>query len=103
MQVAGGSARRGFPGRGPWGAAQHAVKALIQSLAAEMRPASVHAALLILDGYVETERHPLGEGDPRTSIHPHDVAAAVAYLHSQSPRGWTHEMTLTPAREPWTP
>jgi len=103
IQVAGGSARRGFEGRGPWGAAQHAVKALIQSLSAEMRPHEVHAAMLILDGYVETERHPLGDDDPRTSIHPDDVAAAVAYLHSQTPRAWSHEMILTPALEPWTP
>ena len=103
VQVSGGSARRAFPGRGPWGAAQHAVKALIQSLSAEGRADGVHAALLILDGYVETKRHPLGDGDPRTSIHPRDVAVAVAYLESQSPRGWSHEMTLTPALEPWTP
>jgi NAD(P)-dependent dehydrogenase (short-subunit alcohol dehydrogenase family) len=103
VQVAGGSARRSFPGRGPWGAAQHAVKALIQSLAAESREHGVHVALLIADGFVETERRPIGDDDPRSVLHPYDLAAAIAYLHGQSPRGWTHELTLTPALEPWTP
>ena len=32
-----------------------------------------------------------------------DVAAAVAYLHGQSPRGWTHELTITPAGDRWVP
>ncbi|MDH3226409.1 MAG: SDR family NAD(P)-dependent oxidoreductase [Thermoleophilia bacterium] len=103
VQVAGGSARRSFPGGGPWGAAQHAVKALIQSLAAESREHGVHVALLIADGFVETERRPIGDDDPRSVLHPYDLAAAAAYLHGQSPRGWTHELTLTPALEPWTP
>ena len=103
VQVAGGSARRAFPGRGPWGAAQHAVKALVHSLAAEARADGVHVALLVADGFVETERRPLGDGDPREILHPDDIAAAVGYLQAQSPRGWSHELTLTPALEPWTP
>jgi hypothetical protein len=31
------------------------------------------------------------------------VAAAVDYLAAQGPRGWTHEMVLTPAGERWVP
>jgi NAD(P)-dependent dehydrogenase (short-subunit alcohol dehydrogenase family) len=103
VQVAGGSARRGFAGRGPWAAAQFAVRGLTQSLAAEMRPQGVHAALLIADGYIETERRPLGEGPPEGVLHPGDVAAGVAYLAAQSPRAWTHELVLTPSAEDWAP
>ncbi len=103
IQVAGGSARRGFPGRGPWGAAQFAVRALTQSLAAEMRQRGVHVALLIADGYIETERRPLGDDPPEEILHPDDVAAAVAYLSGQGNRAWTHEMVLTPSAEDWTP
>lgn len=103
IQVAGGSARRSFPGRGPWGAAQFAVRALTQSLAAEMRPHGVHAALLIADGFIETERRPAGDGPPEAILHPDDVAKGVAYLAGQSLRAWTHELVLTPSREDWTP
>lgn len=103
VQVAGGSARRAFPGRGPWGAAQHAVRALVQAGASEFREQGVHLCLVVADGFVETERRPLGDDDPRLLLHPDDVAGAVAYLHGQSPRGWTHELVLTPSLEPWTP
>ena len=40
---------------------------------------------------------------PEESLSPDDVAAAVDYLAAQGPRAWTHEMTLTPARETWVP
>lgn len=103
VQVAGGSARRAFAGRGPWGAAQFAVRGLTQALAAEMRPRGVHAALLIADGFVETERRPLGDDPPESILHPDDVAAAVAFLAAQSPRAWTHELVITPSAEAWTP
>jgi len=32
-----------------------------------------------------------------------DVAAAVAYLASQSPRAWTHELQITPRLDRWVP
>ena len=32
-----------------------------------------------------------------------DVAAAVAYLASQTPRGWTHELVITPSGDTWVP
>jgi len=31
------------------------------------------------------------------------LAAAVAYLAGQSPRGYTHELVLTPSGDRWTP
>jgi hypothetical protein len=31
------------------------------------------------------------------------VAAAVAYLASQTPRGWTHELVITPSGDTWVP
>jgi hypothetical protein len=64
IQVSGGSARRGMPGRGPWAAAG--------------RPSE-------------------------DALAPEDVAAAVAYLAGQSPRGWTHELVVTPAGDTWVP
>jgi NAD(P)-dependent dehydrogenase (short-subunit alcohol dehydrogenase family) len=102
IQLSGGSARRGMPGRGPWAAAQFAARALTQSLAQELRPLGVHAALLVVDGVVETERSPRG-GPPERSVHPADVARAAAYLAGQTPRGWTHELVITPAGDAWVP
>jgi hypothetical protein len=31
------------------------------------------------------------------------VAAAVGYLAAQTDRGWTHELSVTPAGDRWVP
>jgi NAD(P)-dependent dehydrogenase (short-subunit alcohol dehydrogenase family) len=103
VQVSGGSARRGMPGRGPWGAAQFAARALSQSLAQELRPVGVHVALLVADGLIRTDRNPMADRPPRDAMDPEDVAAAVAYLASQRPSAWTHELVITPAGDTWVP
>lgn len=103
VQLSGGSARRAMPGRGPWAAAQFAARALTHSLAQELRPAGVHVALLVADGIIQTDRNPMAGRPPRDSLTPEDVAAAIAYLAGQSPRGWTHELVITPAGDTWVP
>jgi NAD(P)-dependent dehydrogenase (short-subunit alcohol dehydrogenase family) len=105
VQVTGGSARRGNPGRGPWAAAAFATRALSQSQAAELRDQGVHVALLIVDAIIESEktRHWLEDERPERSASMEDVARAIKYLHEQSPRSWTHELQLTPALERWVP
>lgn len=103
VQLSGGSARRAMPGRGPWAAAQFAARALTHSLAQELRPAGVHVTLLVADGIIQTDRNPMAGRPPQDSLAPEDVAAAVAYLAGQSPRGWTHELVITPAGDTWVP
>jgi NAD(P)-dependent dehydrogenase (short-subunit alcohol dehydrogenase family) len=105
VQVTGGSARRGNPGRGPWAAAAFATRALVQSQAAELREQGVHVALLIVDAIIESEKtkHWLEDEPPERSASMEDVAHAIAYLHAQTPRAWTHELQLTPALERWVP
>jgi NAD(P)-dependent dehydrogenase (short-subunit alcohol dehydrogenase family) len=103
VQVSGGSARRPMPGRGPWAAAQFSARALTHALAQELRPAGVHVALLVADGVIQTERNPMRGRPPEDSLTPADVAAAVAYLAGQSPRGWSHELVITPAGDTWVP
>ena len=98
IQVTGGSARRGMPGRGPWAAGAFAVRALTQSAAQELRPHGIHVALLIVDAGIDRS----GEGDASTADQP-PLADAVAYLASQSPRAMTHELQVTPALDGWTP
>ena len=103
VQVSGGSARRAMPGKGPWAAAQFGARALTHALALELRTRNVHVALLVADGIIQTERAPMEGRPPEDSLAPADVAAAVAYLAGQSPRGWTHELVITPAGDNWTP
>jgi NAD(P)-dependent dehydrogenase (short-subunit alcohol dehydrogenase family) len=92
-----------MPGRGPWAAAQSAARALTHALAPELRPAGVHVALLVADGIIATDRNPMEGRPPEDSLRVEDVAAAVAYLAAQSPRGWTHELVITPAGDTWVP
>ena len=105
VQVTGGSARRGNPGRGPWAAAAFATRALLQSQAAELRDQGVHVALLIVDAIIESEKtKDWLEGEPpERSASMEEVVRAIRYLHDQSPRSWTHELQLTPALERWVP
>ena len=105
IQVTGGSARRGNPGRGPWAAVAFATRALVQAQAAELREHNVHAALLIVDAVIESDKTAkwLEEEPPEKSASMQEVSKAVKYLHEQSPRGWTHELQLTPSLERWVP
>ena len=104
VQVTGGSAQ-GDPGRGPWAAAAFATRALVQAQAAELRELNVHAALLIVDALIESDKTAqwLEDEPPEKSASMEDVAEAIKYLHGQSPRGWTHELQITPALERWVP
>src|SRR4029078_7754195 len=103
IQVTGGLARRANPGRGPWAAAAFATRALVQAQAAELRERNIHAALLIVDAVIESDKTAkwLEDDPPERSASMADVSAAVKYLYGQSPRGWTHELQLTPALERW--
>jgi NAD(P)-dependent dehydrogenase (short-subunit alcohol dehydrogenase family) len=105
VQVTGGSARRGNPGRGPWAAAAFATRALVQSQAAELREHGVHVALLIVDAVIESEKTKgwLEDEPPARSASMEDVARAIEYLQQQTPRAWTHELQLTPQLERWVP
>jgi NAD(P)-dependent dehydrogenase (short-subunit alcohol dehydrogenase family) len=105
IQITGGSARRAMPRGGPWAAAAHATRALTHSAAQELRPEGVHAALLVVDAIIESDKTAaLLEGKPPEASTTHeDVVAAVEYLVNQSPRGWSHELTLTPRGDRWLP
>src|SRR6266508_2123930 len=105
VQVTGGSARRGNPGRGPWAAAAFATRALVQAQAGELCDQGAHGALLIVDALIESEKTKgwLEGEPPERSASMEDVARAINYLSDQSPRAWTHELQLTPALERWVP
>jgi NAD(P)-dependent dehydrogenase (short-subunit alcohol dehydrogenase family) len=105
IQITGGSARRAMPGRGLWSAGAAATRALTHAAALEWREQGVHVALLIVDATIEsakTEAMTRGR-PPEQSARQEDVAQAVAALAAQSPRGLTHELTITPAGDRWLP
>ena len=62
-------------------------------------------ALLIVDATIESEKSAdrLRGQEPDASASEEDVARAVAYLAAQSPRAWTHELTITPRLDRWVP
>jgi NADP-dependent 3-hydroxy acid dehydrogenase YdfG len=105
VQLTGGSARRGMAKRGPWAATAFATRALTQAVAAELRDRNVHVALLVVDAVIESEKTAgwLKGDPPEKSASMEEVAHAIAYLHSQGPRAWTHELQVTPALETWVP
>jgi NAD(P)-dependent dehydrogenase (short-subunit alcohol dehydrogenase family) len=98
VQVTGGSARRGMPGRGPWAAGAFGVRALTQAAAAELREHRIHVALLIVDATIDRTG-----GDDAGLADPSSLADAVAYLAGQSARAMTHELQVTPALDTWVP
>ena len=62
-------------------------------------------ALLIVDAVIESEKTAgmLRDKPEEASASELDVVAAISYLHEQSPRGWTHELQITPQLERWLP
>jgi NAD(P)-dependent dehydrogenase (short-subunit alcohol dehydrogenase family) len=105
IQVTGGSARRPLPGKGLWGAGAAATRALTLAAALELREQGVHVALLIVDATIESPKTAAFTGDaPRDSLADQaEIARAVEYLASQSPRAYSHEIVVTPSLERWLP
>ena len=105
VQVTGGSARRAMPGRGLWASGAAATRALTHAAAQEWRADGIHVALLVVDATIDspkTEERLRGR-PPEESAGQEDVARAVAALAAQSPRGYTHELVVTPAGDRWVP
>ncbi|MEA2168688.1 MAG: hypothetical protein QOF76_1988 [Solirubrobacteraceae bacterium] len=105
VQCTGGSARRANPGRGLWAAGAFGVRAITQAAALELRESGVHVCLLMIDGTIESPKTAaFTEGQPAEAlVDQADVAAAVAYLASQTGRAMTHELQVTPAGDRWLP
>ena len=104
VQVTGGSARRAMAGRGLWAAGSFGVRAITHAAALELRPHGIHVALLIIDAGIQPLAGPPRAGVPLEALaDPHRIAEAVRFLADQGARAATHELTITPLAEPWTP
>jgi hypothetical protein len=103
--VTGAPARRAAPRRGLLAAGLAAVRALAHAAALEQRAAGVQVKLLIVDGIVESPKTArMTEGmSPEALVRLEDVVEAVRYLASQSARGVSHELVLTPSGDRWVP
>jgi len=105
VQVTGAPARRAAPERGLLAAGQAALRALVHAAAQEHRRDGVHVKLLIVDGIIESPKTTrMTDGmPPEALVRQDDVVEAVRYLASQSARGLSHELVLTPAGGQWVP
>src|SRR3954451_12980381 len=105
IQVTGGSSRRAMPGRGLWSAGAQAVRALVHAAAQELREDGIHVALLIVDATIESPKTADFTRDaPRDSLADMtDIARAAEFLAGETPRAWTHELTVTPKGDRWVP
>ena len=95
------------PGFAAFSGAEHALRALAQSMARELGPQGIHVAHVVIDGAIDTEfirsnfpeRAALKDQDGILS--PDAIAEAYWQLHSQPRSAWTHEMDLRPWLETW--
>lgn len=104
LQIGTSSGVRTKDGFAALGAAQHALRALVQVAAKEWRANNVHVAYLPIDGAIESERTKewIAKNGPDRAVDPQAIAQACEFLHRQPPRSWTHELLLRPIGSDWT-
>jgi NAD(P)-dependent dehydrogenase (short-subunit alcohol dehydrogenase family) len=105
IQITGAPARRANPQRGLIAAGMGGIRALAHAAAQELRGNGIHVALLIVDGIIESPKTArMSAGMPTDGlVRQQDVVHAVRFLATQSPRGMTHELVITPAGDRWLP
>ena len=104
IQVGTSSGVRTKSGYSALGAVQHGLRAMLQVAAKEWRQEGVHVAYLPIDGAIESDRTGswIEKNGISRSIPQQSIAEACAFLYSQHPRGWTHELVLRPPGTDWT-
>jgi NADP-dependent 3-hydroxy acid dehydrogenase YdfG len=105
VQVTGGPARRANPQRGLMAAGSAAVRALTHAAAQELRGSGIHVALLIVDGIISSPKtaRMTSAMAPDALVRQQDVIEAVRFLATQTARGMTHELVITPVGDRWLP
>lgn len=104
LQIGTSSGVRTREGYAALGAAQHALRALVQVAAREWRKQGVHVAYLPIDGAIASQRTSawVARNGADRAISPEEIARACAYLHGQDRSAWTHELLLRPTGSDWT-
>lgn len=104
LQIGTSSGVRTKEGFSAVGAAQQALRALVQVVAKEWRPAGIHVAYLPIDSAIESAstREWAAKRGGATLMPPSEIARACEYLYRQDSRAWTHELMLRPQASEWT-
>jgi len=102
LQIGTSSGVRTKEGFAALGAAQHALRALVQVAAREWRNRGVHVTYLPVDGPIGSERTRAAGLPADRLISPEAIAEACAFLHAQRPDAWTHELVLRPTGGDWS-
>jgi NAD(P)-dependent dehydrogenase (short-subunit alcohol dehydrogenase family) len=105
IQITGAPARRANPQRGLIAAGMAGIRALVHAAAQELRADGIHVALLIVDGIIESPKTArMTAGTPADAlVSQPDVIHAIHFLANQTPRGMTHDLTITAAGDRWLP
>lgn len=102
--LCGFSSLSGHRGEGPntalYAASKSAVATLLRSLDGELAGSDVRVAIVYPMGAVDTaqNRRDMPETDPRTFIDPDEIAQAIVFAASRSPRGRLLELPIFPPR-----
>jgi len=104
LQIGTSSGVRTKDGYAALAANQHGLRALIQVAAREWRNHGVHVAYLPIDGGIESDktRAWVEKRGKENAIPQSAIVDACDFLHSQDPRGWTHELLIRPPGNTWT-
>ncbi len=78
--------------------AKFALRGLVQSLARELWPKSIHVAHVIIDGIIG-EAGPASASGPEPLLDPERIADAYWHLAEQDATAWTLELDLRPQHE----
>ncbi len=99
VQIGTTLAARVRPGFGALSSPQHALRALWQAAADELKPRGIHAAYLAVEGQLATRASAewIARHGAARAIPPAEVAKALLFLQEQAPEAWTHELSLRPA------
>ncbi len=79
------------------------LRALAQSMARELGPKGVHAAIVNIDGEINgpAHAHEIPEKGIDALLDPDAIAETYLALHRQHHTAWSHEVDLRPAIEKW--
>lgn len=97
------SGHRGTAGAAPAAVGKFALHGLTESMAREFRQQGVHIVTFAVDAGIDNDK--VGDRVPRDGrgrmVAMEEIARTFDYLVAQGPRGWTHEIAITPAEADW--